>query len=198
MLAALVVATLLPSCPDPGAWLDGDRQTKDERQENRRRARATWRALGADDTAIDVLDAIVIRESRGDACAVHRLGRRENGLGLGGLAVQFHLSKVAPEAVDALGREALYVPELNAIAMWRIWKNAKHTYRVRSWAEGGEVYAGRIAPHKHNLDRMVRFCRRLRRRGVNCRDPISDLGDGLPRVPGPADLRLVEGLADGA
>ena len=183
LLQAVLLATLAPTCPEPEAWLAGDRSSKTERRDTRQRLEATWKALGADRDAIAVLSAIALRESSYDTCAVHRLGINENGSGPMGLA-NLHRKKFGGEWLPQ-------IPEVSGVVTWRIALNAKLRYRVKDWANFGEIYAGRVRLIERDEHRMNRFCLRLSRRGVDCRKPMSKLGDGLSRKPSPADVTFV-------
>jgi hypothetical protein len=134
-----------------------------------------------------VLDVIAVRESSGDACAVHVLGPREYGLGLHGLSAGLHLAKWDPTA----SVDVLRVPEVSTVVTLRIFRRAVARYRARTWREVGGVFAGR----RYEGGDEFLFCRRLARAGVDCEaDPRGKLGDRLGREPVAGQDAFVLGL----
>lgn len=135
--------------------------------------------------AVEVLDAIVVRESSGDRCAVHRLGPNEDGLGPGGLQVRFHLAKWDPSAPP----QVLHVPEVSAVVMGRMFRRYKERYKARTWLRVGQIYGGRIVHGDIGMDEL--WCQRLARRGVDCSAELPEFGRKLGLGPTPGQLAFV-------
>lgn len=194
--AALLLAALTPACPTQEAWLGGERATKAERDEHRRRVRATCEALGATDEACRVVDAITIRESSGDACAVHVLGPNEYGLGAHGLSWRWHQRKwYSSPGGDP---DVFRLPEVSTIVTIRLLRQAARRRDVRDWSDVGEVFAGRVHPDARERSRKARFCHRLRDAGVDCRkSPRGKLGKELGTKPTKGQEMFVLGLLQG-
>lgn len=179
------------SCPDDHEWLETGYGSKAERAETRQRIANTCRAMGGSVAACTVLDAMVVRESSGDACAVHVIGEDEYGLGPLGLSVGLHLSKWDPYA-DAM---VLKVPEVSAVIAMRIFRRAVTRYRARTWLDVNAVFAGRF----HEIGKRETpsgddfvFCRRLARWDIDCfSDPRGELGQRLGRSPEPGQDAFV-------
>lgn len=207
MLSTLTLATWLwtysdPSlldlhaqqlCPSESEWLAGkDLASKEERKVTRQRVADTCRRMGATVEACTVLDEVVVRESSGDACAVHVLGPDEYGLGPLGLNVGLHLPKWG-EA----NRKVLHVPEVSAVITLRLYRRAIKRYKARTWLDVNAVFAGRF----HEIGRRTAtgddyvFCRRLQRRGIDCmNDPRKQLGTRLGNGPEPKQGAFVARL----
>ena len=147
--------------------------------------RATWKALGLNREAIEVLDSIVVRESHGDRCAVHVLGRNEYGLGPGGLQVRFNLHRWDPKADPRV----LQDPEVSAVVMARLLRKYKKAYRAKTWLRVGQLYGGRIKYPDIGMDEL--WCERLARRDVDCHAPVGDLGKKLGVGPTEDQERFV-------
>lgn len=179
---ALLLAALTPTCPTQEAWLDGDRASKIERDDHRRRVRATCEALGASAEACDVVDVIAVRESSGDACAVHVLGPNEYGLGAHGLSWKWHQRKWY---ADVGGEPDIFrLPEVSTIVTMRLMRQAARRRDVRDWGDVGEIFAGRVHPDSRDRSRRARFCHRLAGAGVDCRkSPRGKLGKKLGTRP---------------
>jgi hypothetical protein len=189
LLAHLVVLT--PECPAPEMWLAGEgRASTRTRQETRRRMARTWEALGVDEASRTVLDAVVLRESSGDPCAVHRLGPDEDGLGPGGLQVRLHLAKWDRGADPRV----LHVPEVSAVVMVRLFRRIRDRYRARTWLRAGQIYGGRIRPEDQDPWLDQQWCTRLAKRGIDCQAAIGELGDALGLGPTPEQYPVVARL----
>jgi len=191
---ALATATALthPGCPEPEVWLDKSLPssergwaTKKEKKDTRARMDRTWRAMGLDETARTVLDEIVCRESFcGDRCAVHVLGHNEYGLGPAGLFVKFQLRKWNPEAPAWV----LQIPEVSAVVIARILRRSMHykpsrTADARTWLRFAQVFGGRVWPKNQDYAKDSRWCNRLESRGIQCKDPVTEVGDKLGISP---------------
>ena len=160
-------------CVEPDAWLAGEgHATRAERREYRRRAHAAWMSLGLSRDERMVLDAIAWRETRWDACAVHRLGRNEDGYGLGGNQWRFHLRHWGSDEP-----QDLRVAEVSALVMARVMLRSVRLYGVRTWRGVGRIYGGAGLMDRDPW-RIERFCRLLAKRGVDCRDRahVTDIG----------------------
>lgn len=179
LILALLVA-MAPWCPPPDAWTAGHYHTPSERIEARKIHRERYHyalgSLGLDREARAVADAIAWGESRYDACAVHKLGRNEWGRGMAGTMVGLHLR-------DKWGggpEEILHLPEVAALVVARTMRRAKRWHRAGSWKRFHRVYAGERDPWV-----TERWCRRLEVRGVDCEDPMTDVGGRLGLRPHP-------------
>jgi len=141
------------------------------RTDARARVKRTCRGMGASSEACRVLDAMVIRESSGDPCAVHRLGPGEYGLGVLGLSCRWHAAKWDGDC------EAFRIPEVSAVVAIRIYRRAVQRHGAKDWREVNSVFAtGKIqdrAAHDNG------FCHRLKRRGIDCSQPLPKLGKKL-------------------
>lgn len=174
----LTLALVLAICPSPDAWLAGQRATEAEREQTRAAVRSTCRALGASETACEVLDVVTVRESAGDACAVHVLGPREYGLGPHGLSVRWQLWRWDRDADPDILRD----PVVSTVVVLRLWR---HALRIgaRSWLDLQRIYAGRgeLVGEREVSKRGAAWCRRLQRRGIDCRARVTaaDLGQTL-------------------
>ncbi len=189
MLHAAVLFSLIQTqCPEPQAWLDGDRSSRDERVDTRERMSKTWEAMGLDLDARKVLDAVVVRESSGDACAIHILGKNEFGRGPGGISVALHLRKWDASSPE----EVLHIPEVSAVVMARMLRrsrrfssvfNGEEVVQSGSWLRFGQVYGGRIRQRDQDPSKDARFCDRLARRDIHCLELISEVGTVLGDTP---------------
>lgn len=152
---------------------------REQRIEHRKRAMRACRRMGASVEACNVLDVIAMRESSGDACAVHTLGPKEYGLGIHALSVGMHLAKW-DTYVDARHANVLRIPEVSTVVTMRIFRRAVVRYGADTWREVGGVFAGR--KYENGEERL--FCARLERVGIDCEDdPRGQLGDKLGREP---------------
>lgn len=181
-------------CPSEEKWLAGeDLATKQERKVTRQRVADACRRMGATVEACTVLDAMVVRESDGDPCAVHVLGPGEYGLGPLGLSVGLHLSKWG-EA----DRKVLHVPEVSAVVTVRLFRRAVRRYGAKSWLDINAVFAGRfneIGQKTKPLGDDWVFCKRLARWDIDCMaDPRGKLGKKLGTMPEPEQQRFVARL----
>jgi len=178
-------------CPSEAEWLAGDIASRAERKETRKRIWDACHAMGAAEDSCVVLDEVVIRESSGDTCAVHRLGPGENGLGPLGLSVSLHL----PKWNSASDPQVLRVPEVSAVVAMRIFRRAVTNYHAKNWRAVAAVFAGRFDEDhtsKPTGDDFV-FCARLQRRGVDC-NAKPKLGEKLGRAPVPGQEEFVSEL----
>lgn len=183
MIALLLALTLAP--PVCGDW-PAEPSTADVRDDARERVRRTCRALGASRDACAVLDAMVMRESSGDPCAVHTLGEGEYGLGVLGLSCRWHASAWDGDC------DSLRVPEIAAVVALRIYRRAVARHGARTWASVNEVFA--TGGTRRNRPRAVaRWCARLADRDINCLDdPRGQLGHLLGTVHTPDQAEILE------
>lgn len=202
-ILALVLSTdpslaMEVECPAPDAWLAGTRTRPQVRRDSRRWATRACRSLGASRAACEVLDAIAVRESSGDPCAVHIQGDGEYGLGLHGLSWSTHYRKwFAPE--EKLNGSVFYVPEVSAIVALRILRRAVSRYDASTWVEANAVYGGRIRGNRpvssEKMDGL--FCRRLELAGLDCHaNPAGQLGTRLGEGPSPKQEAFVRRLIE--
>lgn len=185
MIPILILALLrVPTCGD---W-PADRSPVEVRDQARETARVTCRAMGASADACTVLDAMVMRESAGDPCAVHRLGDGELGRGVLGLSCRWHAPKWDGNC------EALHDPAISTVVALRIYRRAVAVYGARTWADVQAVYGqgsiGRTDPRAR-----ARWCRRLSSRGIDCDDsPRGQLGTALGHGPYPSQAADLDAL----
>jgi len=182
---------LLPLLAPPvcGEWTEGFRSTKEVRTDARARVRKTCRALGASKEACKVLDAMVVRESRGDPCAVHRIGEGEYGLGVLGLSCKWHRKKWDGECEDFL------IPEVSTVVAIRLYRRAVARHGAMTWREVQAVFAtgkNTIRPAYDNT-----WCHRLKQRGLDCEaDPRGQLGTLLGLSPFAGQVEILERISE--
>ncbi len=182
-----------------GEWTEGYRSSAETRKATRERMRRTWRAMGADREAVRVLDAIVVRESTGDPCARHLLGKSagENGYGPGGLFWRVHRGKWHRDPATADPR-SFFVPEITAVVMLRIFRRAVRRHDAQTWVEIGEVFAtGKIRDDGSRVVARHNFAHRLRRRGIDPEAKPGRLGTKLGLSPTDDQDEFVRGLLEG-
>jgi len=207
LLALFLSASSLshPGCVDPEVWLDKSLPfaergwaTKAEKADTRARMKRTWKAMGLDATAREVLDEIVVRESfAGDRCAVHVLGHKEYGLGPAGLFVRFQLRKWDADAPQWV----LQIPEVSAVVMGRILRRslrytASRTAEARTWLRFGQVFSGRVRPEHQDYSKDSAWCSRLSGRGIDCEDPVTKVGDAMGIGPTEGQIAFVVRLQE--
>jgi len=207
LFSLLVSSTSLthPGCVEPEVWLDKSLSTvergwatKAEKAETRARMKRTWKAMGLDSTARTVLDEIVVRESfAGDPCAVHVLGLNEYGLGPAGLFVRFQLPKWNADAPQWV----LQIPEVSAVVMARILRRslsypASRTAKARTWLRFGQVFSGRVRAERQDYSKDSAWCSRLKGRGIECKDPVTKVGDKLGIGPTEGQIAFVVQLQE--
>lgn len=188
--AILFFVTLLtpPDCsPEEGSDRLWNPQNKLERAETRARVRATCEAMGAAAEACDVLDAMVVRESSGDACAIHVRGPGEYGVGPLGLSWRWHRHKWFQKGEATWDQAALFhVPEISAIVALRLYRIAVDHHGAKTWMDVQAVYAGRFEDGRPARRAIAdrRWCARLEARGLDCTSsPRGKLGSVLGKRP---------------
>ena len=205
--AALLEPAPLPAmgaCAAPGAarahW------PRALRRETRERVQAIARGEGASETIVRYADAVVMRESSGDAHVRHTQGEGEDGVGPMGLSLRWHASKW-PGSPDPDWCQ----PEASYEVARVVWRRAIEHYGATNVAEiqaifGGHWVCERPAPswwrtipglawladlHDRNLDcepllppkSTAALCKRMRDRGASCwtRVTVDDLGTPTPK-----------------
>lgn len=147
------------------------------RKDTRARVAKTCAAMKADPVVCKMIDAMVIRESSGNTCAVHTLGEGEYGLGPLGLSVRWHLPKWNRHEDESI----LHVPEVSTIVTLRIFRRAVTRHDAQDLVDLNAVFAtGRL---RYRDGKDASFCYRLRRHGVKCghRIDLDSLGVDLDR-----------------
>lgn len=180
-MIALFMAISLLSGPEADCTVAGyakgmHRQDAATRAQNRARVEAMARRVGAAPDVRAVLGTLLSRESSGNSCCVHTLGKGEFGLGLHGLSVHFHKHRW-----DArYPREVLFVPEVSTLATLRLFDVARTRYGATNWLQVHQVFAtGRL---RARPDKDARWCRRIETRlGIKCTDTPGSFGGRLLR-----------------
>jgi len=156
----------LPKC---GAWGAGFRSTRKVRKESYDLVKKTAARMGASASAIRVVSAMAERESSGDPCSEHLLGRGEYGLGVLGLSCHWHREKWSGRCDD------LRNPAVATIVAFRIFRIAVGKHKATTWTEVNSVFA--TGRNKPRLEMDGKFCARTHRYGVDCNDdPRGQLG----------------------
>lgn len=177
----LIIAFLLmlPPSPTCGEW-PVDRSTPEVRRDARDRIQHTAKAMGLSKDARSVLMTMVTRESGGDPCSVHTLGKGEYGLGPLGLSVRWMLGHWDRNAHPRV----LMIPEVSAVIAIRVMRRAVRLHGANTWTEINSVFATGKIKKRPEKDRL--WCNRLERRGISCvSNPGGQLGKklGLGKVP---------------
>jgi hypothetical protein len=181
---------LIPKCsPD-----DGERHpfTAAQREETRVRVQRTCKALEASPVICAYMDAIVIRESSGNAGVRHHKGTdadgvREDGLGAMGLSKRWHHDKWPGRDEDPM----FCAPEVSAVVAHTIFWRAMDRFQADTVPDIQSIYGGHWKCHKdpdtglrvgcfpsRDYSPQSPMCARMRARGFNCYQPIrtEDLG----------------------
>ena len=188
-MLALLLSLLLPPAPVCGSWEAGDRSPPSVRNDAKRRVSRTARALGFTPEAVRVLRGMVNRESAGDPCAVHTLGRGEWGYGVLGLSVRWHLGKLDYAAPATVFQS----PEISTIVAARIFRIAVLNHKARTWTALNSVFATGRVKVRPRLD--AKFCALMERQGVDCEsNPLGQLGRKLSVTQTPDQNAFLEKL----
>lgn len=171
-----LILLLVMQCPPAEKWQGGrliEGSSEARRKEHLLRFQRALLDLGLDKEARDVAVTLVWNESRFDGCAIHKLGRGEWGRGMGGHSVALHLrDKWGPGP-----EEMLHYPEVTAVVLARTFRR----HRKATWLRVHRAHAGWREPWA-----VERFCRRLEKRGIDCRARVSKVGAKLGTRPDPA------------
>lgn len=191
---AIFAMFLFLTPPVCGEWSEGFRSSEEERKDARERVRETCRSLGATKQTCKVMDAMVVRESSGDSCAIHTMGPDEYGRGVLGLSVRWHRRKWQE---DATGEE-FHIPEISAIVAMRIYRRAVKRHGATTWTHVNDVFAGRFGAKDRDEHKQALFCNRLEKWGVDCEsDPRGQLGKRLGIEPDDDQWIMLEEMNDG-
>lgn len=173
--------------PEPGLCAPADEKlkpTKEQRAETFARVAAACKRAGAAPIVCAYFDAVVMRESHGNAGVRHYVGKNENGLGPMGLSLRWNAKKWPGTDEDPM----FCHPEVSFAVALRYVEKAITKYGARNFLEIQAVYGGStecyvpLGEERKVCRPIIRnhgICTRLRKRGFKCLQKVTlkDLGD---------------------